>query len=227
MYTPKHFDEPEVTVLHQLMRERPLATLVTMGFEGPEANVIPLHLAEAEESSPGQQGQQGQQGQGVLRGHVARANPLWHEHPAETPVLAIFHGPDGYISPSWYATKAETGKVVPTWNYVVVHARGFLRVIEDPQWIRAQIDALTGEQEAGFARPWSAADAPADFIDKLLGAVVGIEIVITRLQGKWKLSQNQPLPNRLGVIQALEAMGTGESAVMADLIRQQGEDCHS
>jgi transcriptional regulator len=220
MYTPKHFDEPEITVLHQLMRERPLATLVTLGTDGPEANAVPLHLAETDASS------QGQQSQGVLRGHVARANPLWQEHPPETPVLAIFHGPEGYISPSWYATKAETGKVVPTWNYVVVHARGLLRTIDDPQWIRAQIDALTSEQETAFDHPWSTADAPADFIDKLVGAVVGIEIAITRLQGKWKVSQNQPLPNRLGVIQGLEARGTGEAAAMADLIRQRNEDGH-
>jgi transcriptional regulator len=221
MYTPKHFDEPEIAVLHQLMRERPLATLVTLGTEGPEAKAVPLYLAETDESS------QGQQGQGVLRGHVARANPLWQEHPAETPVLAIFHGPDSYISPSWYATKVETGKVVPTWNYVVVHARGLLRVIDDPRWIRAQIDALTGEQETAFAHPWSTADAPADFIDKLIAAVVGIEIAITHLHGKWKLSQNQTLPNRIGVIQGLEARGTVEAAAMAHLIRQRSEDCHS
>lgn len=213
MYTPKHFEEPQIEVLHQLIRERPLATLVTLGPDGPDANSIPLHLAESEDHPFG-----------ILRGHIARANPLWREHPTETPVLAIFHGREGYITPSWYATKAETGKVVPTWNYVIVHARGFLHVVEDPQWIRAQMEALTREREAAFAHPWEVTDAPADYVEKLIGTVVGIEIPITRLHGKWKVSQNQPLRNRQGVIQGLESLATEEASAMAHLVQERSAD---
>lgn len=206
MYTPKHFEEPRIEVMHELMRARPLATLVTLSSGGLNANHIPLHLADAPAPF------------GTLRGHVARANPLWSDFAKDVEVLAIFHGPDSYITPSWYATKQETGKVVPTWNYAVVHAYGTLRVIDDAAWIRAQIEALTDHNEASFSKPWAVADAPHEFTEKLIGAIVGIEIVINKLSGKWKVSQNQPAQNQVGVIEGLNNSGLCDAEAMAALV---------
>lgn len=210
MYIPPHFAEPRVEVLHQLIGARPLATLVTLSSNGLDANHIPLHLSQ--NPAPF----------GTLRGHVARANPVWHgiENDIENDIqaLAIFHGPESYITPSWYPSKAETGKVVPTWNYAVVHAYGTLRLVDDPAWLRAHLDELTAHNETGFPSPWQLEDAPADFIGKMIGAVVGIEMVITRLLGKWKTSQNQPDGNRAGVVRGLRASGTSATAEMATLV---------
>lgn len=206
MYIPKHFDEPRVDVLHELIRARPLATLVTFSSGGINANHIPLHLSE--EPAPF----------GTLRGHVARSNSIWKDYAEDVEVLAVFHGPDAYITPSWYPTKFENGKAVPTWNYAVAHAYGALRVIDDVSWLRAHLEALTAHNEAAFPEQWQLSDAPHDFTEKLIGAVVGIEIVITRLSGKWKISQNQPAQNRAGVIQGLRASGRAESMEMAALV---------
>jgi transcriptional regulator len=206
MYIPKHFEEPKIEVMHQLMRAHPLATLVTLASTGLNANHIPFLLSP--EPAP----------YGALQGHVARANPVWTDLAREVEVLAIFHGPEHYITPSWYATKQETGKVVPTWNYITVHAYGALRVVDDAAWLRDQLAALTAHNEAGFAQPWKITDAPEEFIEKLTGAIVGIEIVITKLQGKWKLSQNQPPRNRAGVIAGLESVGTEQALDMAESI---------
>jgi transcriptional regulator len=203
MYLPKHFAETDVSVMHELMRVHPLATLVTQGPDGLDANHIPLHL----DASAGPNG--------TLRGHIARANPLAANPTVNRKILAIFKGPDCYISPSGYATKAEHGKVVPTWNYAAVHAHGELRLIDDRDWLLTQLDALTAEHEAGLPQPWSIDDAPADYIGKMLGAVVGIEIPIDRLVGKWKVSQNQPPANQASLIAAL-----GDDP-MAALIREQ------
>jgi transcriptional regulator len=202
MYLPKHFAEDDVAEMHALMRANPLATLVSHGPDGLNANHIPLLLTDAEPH-------------GKLQGHVARANPLWKEDSVTGEVLVVFHGDESYISPSGYATKAEHGKVVPTWNYVAVHAYGELRVIDDPDWILAQVSALTATNEATLPQPWAVTDAPADYIGKLLGAIVGIEITVTRLLGKWKVSQNQPPANQASLIRAL----TGKP--MGELIRQQ------
>lgn len=206
MYIPKHFAEPRVDALHQLIRTHPLATLVTLASSGLNANHIPLHLSQ--EPSPF----------GTLRGHVARANPIWHDIASDVEALAIFHGPDAYVTPSWYPTKAETGRVVPTWNYAVAHAYGTLRVVDDPAWVRVHLEALTAHNERALAEPWRLEDAPSDFVAKLIGAVVGIEIVVTRLSGKWKTSQNQPAENQAGVIHGLRASGKAEATEMADLI---------
>lgn len=206
MYTPKHFEEPRIEVMHELMRARPLATLVTLTSNGLNANHIPLHLADAPAPF------------GTLRGHVARANPLWRDFAKDVEVLAIFHGPDCYITPSWYATKQETGKIVPTWNYAVVHAYGTLRVIDDASWVRAQLEALTDHNEASFAQPWSVSDAPHEYTEKLIKAIVGFEIVITRLSGKWKVSQNQPAKNQASVIEELRNSGLHDAAEMAALV---------
>lgn len=207
MYIPKHFAEPRVDVLHQLMSARPLATLVTLSSSGINANHIPLHLSV--QPSPF----------GTLRGHVARANSMWKDVAKDVEALAIFHGPDAYVTPSWYPTKAETGKVVPTWNYAVAHAYGALRVIDDAAWLRAHLEMLTAHNEALFPEPWRIADAPSDFMEKLIGAVVGIEIVITRLSGKWKTSQNQPAENQAGVVRGLYESGEVGAAEMATLIK--------
>jgi transcriptional regulator len=206
MYTPKHFEEPRIEVMQQLMRARPLATLVTLSSGGLNANHIPLHLSDAPALF------------GTLRGHVARANPLWSDFAKDVEVLAIFHGPDSYITPSWYATKQETGKVVPTWNYAVVHAYGTLRIIDDATWIRAQLEALTAHNEAGFARPWSVSDAPHEYTEKLIGTIVGIEIVVTKLSGKWKVSQNQPVQNQASVIAGLSNSDLRDAEAMASLV---------
>ena len=211
MYLPKHFAQTDVAIMHELMRAYPLATLVTQGPDGLDANHIPLHLDAA--AGPN----------GTLRGHVARANPLASNATTiETnagprvnrKILAIFKGPDSYISPSGYATKAEHGKVVPTWNYTAVHVDGELRLIDDAEWLLAQLHALTAEHEDGFPHPWAVDDAPADYIGKMLGAIVGIEISITRLVGKWKVSQNQPAVNQASLIAALDGQP------MAGLIRE-------
>jgi transcriptional regulator len=204
MYIPPQFDQPDVEVMHELIRTRSLATLVTMGSEGINANHIPLHLSASSEPF------------GVLRGHVARANPIWNDLDSSIEALAIFHGPDAYISPSWYATKQDAGKVVPTWNYTVVHAYGSLRIIDDAAWVRTQLEALTTQNEVGLPQPWAMSDAPEDFTEKLIQALVGIEMIITRLSGKWKVSQNQPLQNQHSVIQGLTA---SEQAAMAELVK--------
>jgi len=202
MYIPQHFAESRIEVLHGLMRAHPLATLVTLCGAGIDANHIPLHLSE----DAGQFGR--------LQGHVARANPVWRNLAAEVEALAIFHGPQGYISPSWYPTKKQHGQVVPTWNYAVVHAYGTLQVIQDPDWIRNQLEALTRQSEAALAEPWSIADAPPDYIERLAAGIVGIEMVITRLSGKWKASQNQPPGNQAGVITGLGEQGAAELAAL-------------
>ena len=206
MYLPKHFEEPRVEAMHELIRARPLATLVTFSSGGLNANHIPLQLSQ--EPIP----------LGTLRGHVARSNPIWSDFAKDVEVLAIFHGPDAYVTPSWYPTKAETGKVVPTWNYAVVHAYGVLRVFDDVSWLRAHLGTLTANNEGRFPEPWSLSDAPHDFTEKLIGAVVGIEIVITRLSGKWKVSQNQSPQNRAGVIDGLRASECPQSLEVATLV---------
>ena len=201
MYRPTHFAEDRVEVLHALMREHPFATLITHGKAGPEADHLPLHLTP----------------DGRLQGHVARANPIGR-NAADTDVLAIFHGPQAYVTPSWYATKREHGRAVPTWNYVVVHARGRLRAIDDAAWLRRQLDDLVERHESGFDHPWRVDDAPADYIERMVAAVVGIEIEIAELTGKWKVSQNQPAINRAGVVAGLHQQGTTDSLAMAGLV---------
>lgn len=210
MYLPKHFAESRVDVLHQLILAHPLATLVTSGSGGLDANHIPLHLSPAPAPF------------GCLRGHVARANPLWRDSDNTVEALAIFQGPDAYVTPSWYATKAESGKAVPTWNYAVAHAYGHLRVVDDREWLRDHLAAMTAHHEARFDAPWRIEDAPADFLEHMLTAVVGIEIVISRLVGKWKTSQNQPARNQAGIVRGLRASGTASATAMADLVEQAG-----
>lgn len=206
MYLPAQFAEPDLAVQQQLMAQQPLATLVWLSPQGLSAEHIPLVWS----AGPGPLG--------TLFGHVARANPLWQELPADNEVLLIFQGPQHYITPSWYASKRETGKVVPTWNYAVVHAWGRLQVRDDPVWLRRQLTALTDHNEAAFAEPWAVADAPHDYTEKLLAAIVGIEIPISRSQGKWKVSQNQPPANQAGVIAGLQQLGDDAALAMAEAV---------
>ncbi|MDX2170809.1 MAG: FMN-binding negative transcriptional regulator [Deltaproteobacteria bacterium] len=191
MYLPNHFAETRPEVLRALMQVQPFATLVTQGSGGLTADHVPLELDTAPQPL------------GSLIGHVARANPLWRGLAAGVPALAIFHGPQAYVSPAWYPSKREHGKVVPTWNYVVVHAAGTLRAVEDRAWLRALVERLTARHEAGRREPWQVSDAPPEFLDAMLGGIVGIELRIERLQGKWKLSQNRPPADVSGVIDAL------------------------
>jgi len=192
--------------MHALIRAQPLATLVTLSSGGLNANHVPLHLAEAPAPF------------GRLQGHVARANPILSDLNSNIESLAVFHGPNAYITPSWYATKKETGKVVPTWNYAVVHAYGFLRVVDSAAWLRAQLEALTAHNESPFAEPWTVSDAPDEYIEKMMTAIVGIEMVITKLSGKWKVSQNQPAQNQAGVVAGLEASSLPDALAMAALV---------
>lgn len=208
MYVPSHFEETRLEVLHALMRAQPLATVVTLSAAGLNANHIPVHLAA--DQGPF----------GALRGHVARSNPFWSDRVQDVEALAIFHGAESYISPSWYPTKREHGKVVPTWNYAVVHAYGPLRVIDDPGWLRTQLEALVSRHEAQSAAPWSIADAPPDFIKRMIESIVGFEIVISRLTGKWKVSQNQPAINRASVIEALRQRGDPNALDVAQLVEE-------
>lgn len=208
MYLPSHFEESRVEVLHELMRQYPLASLVTLGSQGLNANHIPFEL----DSAPAPYG--------TLRGHVARANPVWRDYSRDTEALVIFQGAQVYISPSWYETKKQTGEVVPTYNYAVVHAYGRLQIVEDRAWLRGLVSRLTKRFEGGRPAPWEVNDAPQPFIEKQLDAIIGIEIAISKLLGKWKASQNRPAADRAGVVAALGAAADADSLAMARLIRE-------
>lgn len=206
MYNPVHFRENRIEVLHQLIREQSLATLVTLGNDGLIANHVPLILDP--EPSP----------LGTLRGHVSRMNSQWSDLLPGVQALAIFQGPSAYITPSWYATKSETGKVVPTFNYIAVHAHGPLHVFDDSARLEENVRALTEHHEAAFAARWSVDQAPADFIQSQLKGIVGVEIPIARIEGKWKVSQNRVPADRQGAIDGLRARGDSASLAMADWI---------
>jgi transcriptional regulator len=204
MYVPQHFQEPDIGVIHQLIRSHPLGAIVTLTPDGLDANHIPLIVQP--EPAP----------LGTLHGHVSRANALWREASPSVDALIIFQGPEAYVSPSWYPAKQEHGKVVPTWNYVVVHAHGRLRAIDDPAWVRAHVEQLTAIHESHRSVPWQVTDAPADFIDPLIKGIVGLELTLTRLTGKWKVGQNRSAADREGAGAALENEG---AAAMAALMR--------
>lgn len=211
VYLPAHFEDHDLAGMHALIGARPLATLVTSGPDGIAANHIPLLLDLARGEH------------GTLIGHVARANDLWREgfHVGES--LAIFHGPDAYISPNWYPTKQETHEVVPTWNYAVVHAYGELVVHDDPKWVRGVVGRLTKAMESTQPVPWKMADAPPAFTAAMLVNIVGIELPITRLVGKMKASQNRSEADRNGVIDALQESDSAGSREMARLVHDAGE----
>ncbi|ANT51593.1 FMN-binding negative transcriptional regulator [Mesorhizobium amorphae] len=213
MYQPPHFQETRQDVLHGLVRAHPLGLLISNGAEGPVANAIPF-LLDAEIGTKGR-----------LRAHLAKANPQWRqlaENPA-SPVLVVFQGADAYVTPSWYETKRETGKVVPTWNYAIVQVRGTVKVIEDQAWLAQQIAELTASQEGSREAPWAVTDAPAGFIQSQIKGIIGLEIEITDISGKWKVSQNRPVADRVGVAEGLESEAPSASAPdMAELVRSYG-----
>jgi transcriptional regulator len=205
MYQPPHFREDRLDVQHALIRTHALGLLITAGPGGLQANNIPF-LIDATASA-----------QGTLRAHLARANPQMDELAAVSECLVVFQGPQHYISPSLYPTKQETHKVVPTWNYITVHAWGAPRVIDDADWLRAQVDALTQSQEQRRAAPWQVSDAPETFIASQLKGIVGIEIPITRIEGKWKVSQNRPAVDQAGVAAALRGAGANAEAIAVEV----------
>ncbi|HTE14084.1 MAG TPA: FMN-binding negative transcriptional regulator [Burkholderiales bacterium] len=208
MYDVEAFREDRIEVLHALIQAHPLATLVAVTAQGLEANHIPLLIDPAPAPF------------GTLRGHVARANPLWRTFSSDTEVLVVFQGAQGYVTPSWYPTKAQTGKVVPTWNYVVVHARGPLKIYEDAEWLRKLVTRLTESQESRGEKPWRVTDAPDDYVDTMLKGIVGIEIPVRHLQGKWKMSQNRLPQDREGVVKGLETRGDETSLAMLQVLRR-------
>ncbi len=209
MYIPPHFNEDRIDVLHDAIGNAGLATLVTMTADGMIASHLPLLLDPA--PAP----------YGTLVGHLARANPQTKTTDAAVQAMVVFHGPDGYISPSLYATKRETEKVVPTWNYVAIHAYGTIEFFDDPDRLLGVVTRLTEKHEAPRAQPWAVTDAPADFVQGMLRAIVGVSIPIARLEAKYKMSQNRPPADHAGIVAGLEA--DGKAALAAQVARSLAE----
>lgn len=206
MYQPKHFQQTDKTQLHALIAAHPLATLIVQGTDGPDVNLVPLLFDSATSSTD------------KLIGHVASANPLAAMNGVR--VLVLFHGPNGYISPSFYPSKQAHGKVVPTWNYAIVEGRGTLRTFDAPEALLGIVDRLTRHFEADSAKPWQVSDAPADFVPQILKGITGIEIELDSLIGKFKLSQNRSAEDRAGVIAGLNASGKPDAQRLAELMSQ-------
>jgi transcriptional regulator len=207
MYIPRANIEDRIPVLHKLMEEQPFASLITVGSSGLFASHIPMVLE-----------QNGAMGR--LKGHISRANTQWRDYTHSVQALAIFSGPQHYITPTWYPEKQETGKVVPTWNYVVVHAYGHLKVIEDGDWLMSHLQSLVNIHEADSPVPWKVGDAPPDYIASQLKGIVGLEMAIERIEGKWKVSQNRSEQDRRGVAKGLAELNTTESLAMKALVEQ-------
>lgn len=210
MYQPALFREERIEPMHELMRAHPFATLVSLQPGGLSADHLPLVLHPELLKL------------GTLRGHIAKGNPLWTSHAGPMEVLAIFQGPHAYVTPSWYPSKKEHGKVVPTWNYAVVHAFGELHFVEDPDWLLDHLDALTRQHESHRQAPWKVADAPPGYLAQMLKGIVGIEVEIGRFEGKWKVSQNRDARDRLGVQQGLLLEQREDAAAIAKLIGRPG-----
>ena len=207
MYEPPLHRHEDLADQHTLIRSHPLGLLISHGESGLIANAIPFLIDPSASRL------------GTLRAHVARANPQWRDLQNASEALVVFQGAQHYVTPSWYETKRETGKVVPTWNYLIVQARGKPVVTEDAVWLRAQIEALTNKKEAGRTKPWAVGDAPDDFIAQQMRAIVGVEIEIADIRGKWKVSQNRKAEDRAGVIAGLEAEGDEGALAMARIVR--------
>ena len=205
MYQPDHFRVSDLPEMHALMRARPLATLVSAGSLGLYATHLPTVL-------------RGDGPYGVIECHLARANPHWKDLAEGNEALMIFQGPEGYITPNWYPSKADHGKVVPTWNYAVVHAYGRPEVMKDENWLRRHVTELTAQQETNEVKPWAPSDAPASFIEVMLRGIIGFRFAFTRLEGKWKMSQNRQATDRNGVVRGLETRGQGDDFEMAELV---------
>ena len=208
MYIPRHNEENRVPVMHALMASQPFATLVTLGGSGLFASHLPIVLDPDGSEF------------GTLNAHISRANTQWRDLVPSVDALAIFAGHHHYISPTWYPETREHGKEVPTWNYVVVHAYGPLKLIEDTHWLRKHVESLTKIHEAASPVPWNVGDAPADFIQSLLHGIVGLELPIRRMEGKWKVSQNRTESERQGVLEGLTRLDTPESRAMKALVEE-------
>ena len=207
MYQPPHFIEPRLEVKHELIRAHPLGLLISLADGAPVANAVPFLLDAA--GAP----------LGVLRAHVARGNTQWQALQSSPSTLAVFQGVNTYVTPSWYQTKQETGKVVPTWNYAMVQVRGAMRVIEDRDWLLALVTALTKVHEGPREKPWAVTDAPAAFIDSQLKGIVGLEMEIASIDGKWKVSQNRSSEDVRGVVTGVEENDSPDAREMARLVR--------
>ncbi len=205
MYQPAHFVEHDADALLALMQAHPLATLIRGGAV-LAADILPLEVARTDAGWR-------------ITGHVARANPLWREADGQ-PVLLLFQGPQAYVSPNWYPSKALHGKAVPTWNYTMVQVHGTLRAIEDRPWLHALVTRLTDHHEDGRPAPWRVADAPPDYLEAMLKAIVGIEIEVARVEGKFKLSQNRSADDRTGVVLGLDADAALQRQDGADALAQ-------
>lgn len=208
LYNPPHFRQIDLAPLHAAIAAHGFATLVSNGPNGPVISHLPLLLDTSTNPT------------GRLIGHVARANPHWTVADVSLPSVAIFYGPDAYVSPNWYPSKADTGKAVPTWNYSVIHAAGTLRVIDDPAWLRDAVTRLTNRHEAGRATPWQVSDAPEAYLSAQLRGIIGIELTLTSLEGKAKLSQNRSETDRAGVMDGLERERDGGSAGVLALMQK-------
>lgn len=206
MYNPSHFREERLDVLHETIVQARLCSLVTLGSGGLDASHIPVLLEAGEGPN------------GTLYGHLARANPQWKQTDRAVEALAIFLRSDAYISPAWYAAKAEHGKVVPTWNFVTVQARGTIEFFDDRDRLLPLVTKLTDKHESARADPWAVSDAPADFIDGFLKAIVGFRLPIAKIEGKWKLSQNRSEADQRGVVAGLNAEGDIADKAVADLM---------
>lgn len=213
MYQPPHFREDDLGAQQALIRAHPLGLLITSGDAGPNANLLPFHLDSSRSEK------------GTLQVHMAKANTQWREIEAGAPVLVVFQGAEAYVTPSWYATKQETGKVVPTWNYAIVQVRGPARVIHDTGWLRSQIGKLTGEHEAARDHAWAVEDAPDAYIASQIKGIVGVEIEIAEIEGKWKVSQNRPEADISRVADGLgDASDPHFNEQMSGLVGRYGEN---
>jgi transcriptional regulator len=209
MYTPKPNEETRIPVMQELIRAHPLGTWTLLAADDLLTNHVPFQL----DTTRGPLG--------TLVGHVARANAVWRSPATELRSVVSFAGPQAYVTPSWYPSKGEHGKVVPTWNYAVVHVRGLPSFIHDRDWLLAHVVSLTNTHEAAEPTPWAVADAPAEYMERMLGAIVGVEIPIERLLGKWKASQNRPEADRAGVVSGLQQRGDDASAALVTFTRPQ------
>jgi len=208
MYVPKHYEESDISVLHSLIESQPLGAWVTHGGEELVVNHIPFLLDPARGPH------------GILIGHVARANAVWKSFSKSLPSVVIFQGPQTYITPSWLPSKHAHGKAVPTWNYAVVHAYGMPHIVEDGEWLLNHVNQLTDIHEADQALPWKVSDAPEEFTNQLVKAIVGIEIPMEKIVGKWKVSQGRPEADKLGVVAGLLSRDDSQSKQMAALVSQ-------
>jgi transcriptional regulator len=207
MYIPKRFLKDDIDKLKGMMVNHSFATLITHNESGVEANHIPLILNKLGQKD-------------VLQGHIAKANPLWKNIKDKSEVLIIFNGPNCYISPNYYPTKQENGKVVPTWNYISVHVKGIVSFLHDDQWILKMLNDLTNQYEANQPVPWSVSDAPQAYIDKMLSAIVGLEIDILSITGKWKVSQDKTEENKQGIIRGLSQEINSDAHNIAKLVKE-------